>query len=704
MHSFCGLVCGLTFALVLSLWGPITVAWTADDVGSPDYVTPGEAVEQGKQEETDQKESRETEARPLRLDEVIIRGDALFGGLEGTSATVLDNAEIVDRVYVTPLDIVKLSPGVTISQYRQGGTAAAFQMRGFTGCSHGPDAAIFLDGVPLNETDGYADTNVIIPEEIERVELVKGPVSALYGNYASAGALAFSTYKSGDFIRLKARYGSYNTQDGTFVMARKDGRLDHVYAGQLYHTDGRQADSDWDKVNGAGRWTYHFTDQLDGSLGVRAFHSTWDAPGYIPEPVYESSPSNSVSDVNGGDKSREEMRADLRYQINDSSKLLFYGWGNQQDFTRYYQNWISPAQQPGQLYGDERFFQREVFGTGASYNYIGEVFGRDATLVVGLDWMREHENRERWNLIVGQGRNRGPKYQDYAITLYTTGLYAEAQCQLLKPLRFILGARGDLFSGELEEQLPSGTYDRDGPEIFSPKGGMIYSPIEQVDIFANLSRGFALPRGQDLWKRSYLDPAIRTQYELGVRARPSKWTDLSFVLWRLDTTDDFQPTLDDPTVLENAGKTRRQGIELGFDAYPWQGVALHADYAFIDTEYLHFVEGGVNRNGNRLTTVPEHVFNVGVSYEPEEKGWGGRVQGRWVSDWFIDAANTLEAEGFFTADAQISYRFNQRYRVALDVINVFDQKYAEYVGFANNVKTYAPADPFSAYVTLTLNW
>lgn len=639
----------------------------------------------------------------LKLDDVVVRGDLLMEGLEATSATVLDNLEIVDRIYVTPLDIMKLTPGVTISQYHQGGTAAAFQMRGFTSCSHGPDAAIFLDGVPLNETDGYADTNVIMPLEIERVEIIKGPASALYGNYASAGSLAFYPYKKGDFKRIKLSYGSFNTQNAATVLALPDGALNHVYAGEIYHTDGYQDNSTWDKQNAAARWSYKFNPAWEGTFGVRMFNSNWDAPGYIPQSVYDSSPSSAVSDVNGGKKKRGETRADLNYRINDRSKLLAYGWYVQQDFTRWYQNWISGGQTIGQNYGNERNFQREVFGAGLSYNYLGTMVGREAKLIMGLDFMDEKETRERWNLVVGDGRNRGSKFQDYDITLYTTALYGELSYQILNPLRMVLGARYDMISGELNERLPSGTYDRDGPKIFSPKAALVYTVFKGWDLYANYGRGFALPRGQDLWKRSYLEPAIRNQYEIGIKAAPLRKLDFGFSLWRLNTTDDFQPTLDDPTVLENAGETRRQGLEAEVNVYPIKHLRLHMDYAYINAEYLDFTDNGVSRNGNRLSGVPEHVINLEAAYEPG-KGFGGKLGYRYVSDWFLDSANSMTADSFHVVDAQVSYRFNRRYSLALDVVNLLDEKFAEYVGFTNGEKTYAPTDPLSAYLTLTIDW
>jgi iron complex outermembrane receptor protein len=689
--------------LAAKFWCPALLFALALVLAHPPVLLAAQAAEPAVAEETKPQAPASKMKNALNLDDVVVRGEAMQQSLDATSATVLDHDQIADRVYTTPLDMVTLSPGISIQQYHQGGTAAAFQMRGFSSCSHGPDAAIFLDGVPLNETDGYADTNIIIPEEIDRVEIIKGPSSALYGNYASAGVVHFVTIKQGEFTRLKARYGSFNTQDGVFTMARRDGKLDQVYAGQLYHTDGYQDNSNWDKQNGAGRWTYHVNERLDATVGMRFFNSTWDAPGYIPQQMYDSRPESAVSNVNGGKKKRFDGRADVRYRLSEQSKLMFYTWGYSQDFTRWYQNWISSSQRPGSNYGNERFFQRDVFGAGMSYNFKGKLLDRKTSLVLGLDFMREDDNRERWNLVVGDGRNRGSKYQDYNVKLNTTSLYGEFDYAVLNPLRLILGARLDSFSGDLDDKMPSASYDLDGPNIFSPKAGLIYTVKKDWELFANYGRGFALASDKNLFQNDNLNPAIRTQYELGTRAKPVQWADFVVTIYRLDTTDDIQASLDDPDQLENAGETRRQGVEAGVNIYPATDWYIHADYAYIDSEYLDYVKGGVEYDGQTLKNVPDHIINLEVGYGPP-LGLGGRLRWRYVSDRYINEANTMTLDGHQVVNGQVSYTFSPKYRLELDVINLFDEKYTNYSSIANGERTYAPEDPLSVYLTLRVNF
>ena len=294
------------FILALGICFPQT-AWSQDD-NQP-------ASEQG--------------SETITLPTVEVRGQVRREELESTSATVLDNEDIIDRVYISPLDILKLSPGVTITQYGESGLAAQVRMRGFTG-GHSSDVAMFLDGIPLHDgghSDGYVDTNLINPIEIESVEIIKGPASVYYGNHSSGGAAAFQSYKAGDFTRLRLNYGSYNTVDTSGILARQSEKLDQVYAFQVFHSDGWRDNSDWDKQNFSARWTYQFTEKFSASLNLRAFHSEWDSPGYIPD---FQSPSSAVDDGsgqgNGGKRTRYDGRLWANYEFNDESQLTFYSF------------------------------------------------------------------------------------------------------------------------------------------------------------------------------------------------------------------------------------------------------------------------------------------------------------------------------------------------------------------------------------------
>jgi len=644
------------------------------------------------------------------LDEIVVRGEMINENLNATSATVLTNEDITNRTFVTPLDIVGLAPGISINQYKQGGTASSFQMRGFTSCSHGPDVAVYMDGIPLNEGDGYADTNIVNPEEIERVELIKGPSSALYGNFASAGVLHFYTKKKVDQQHIKVKYGAYNTYEGNYLggFSSEDKKWDHVYSLQTYHTDGYQDNSDWDKLNLATRVTHHLTDDLDIRFSFRTFNSDWDAPGYINEDEYENHPTASVGTTNGGSKDRVSGKIDFDYRLTENSKILVQFWSYDQNFKRYYAG-SEEGLAVGANVGNLRDFDRLVWGSGISYNLKDNIWGKEFCVTAGMDYMDEDIERDRWYLTAGNGRNKGAQYIDYHIDSQTLGLYAEGNYQILEPLKLILGGRYDYFSGDLTDHLLGDKEDSmKDVGIFSPKGGLQLDLLDnRLEFFGNYGRGFAIMAGsaeQAQYTQENWEPQIRTQYELGVRVLPVDWFTGQLIGFRLETTDDFMknPVTDE---FENAGETTRDGIELSLNFYAFDHAYLHADYSYIDAKYDKFQEGGVSYDGNNLAGVPDNIGNIELGYNPPE-GFGGWIRYHCQSGGDLDKANTVENESWGRVDANTFYRFGSKnkYMVALDIINIFDAKYPETESYSSGNKTYSPGLPLSLYASFSVDF
>ncbi|MFW9997291.1 MAG: TonB-dependent receptor [Candidatus Odinarchaeota archaeon] len=643
------------------------------------------------------------EGSVISIEDVVVRGEAVSTDLEATSATVLTNKQITGRIYITPLDIVSLSPGITIHQYKQGGTAANFIMRGFSGNSHGPNTAFFLDGIPLNEGDGYADTNIINPEEIERVEIVKGPSSALYGNYASAGSIAYYTKKHVEGNRLKFQYGAHNTYEANFVGGTSDSEWDQVYSVQTYHTDGYQDNSDWDRQNAAARITRHLTDNLNIRLSLRGFNSDWDAPGYISQDQYDRDPSQAVSETNGGGKNRTAGRIDLDYRINAESKALVYAWGYDQEFWRWYAN-DPPGTVNGTDVGNLRDFHREVYGTGASYNFLGTVLNRELHLTIGTDYMVEDIHRQRWHLLYGYGREKraDEQYWNYSIDMETLSFYGQASYRVVEPLRVILGARYDQFSGDLVDHLTNDNqFSMEDQGVFSPKAGLILTVLnDRLDVFANYGQGFALMPGfseQKAFTQDDWDPQERTQYEGGVRIRPTDWFKAELIAYRLETSKDFVKD-DDSGDYENVGETTRDGIEAQVEFNAFDYGYLRADYAYVDATSDNGVYAGKTVRG-----VPENIYNAEVGYDPPT-GLGGRLTYHYEDGYYLDDDNLYTSDSWDRLDAQVSYRFggNARYLAALDVVNLLDNKYADYTS-GDTAKKYSPGLPLSVYLTFSMD-
>lgn len=166
-----------------------------------------------------------------RLPDLFIVGGGIARGFQETlheqagAIHSLSGDDIERSDSRTTLDLIRRIPGVTAENYNQQGVAAAYSFRAFR-LGHGIGAGSYLDGIPYNEInnpegDGYPDYNTVLPESIERLEILKGLFSPRFGAYAQAGVLHFITKDRGDYSRLKLQFGSWNYRRGVLEVARE---------------------------------------------------------------------------------------------------------------------------------------------------------------------------------------------------------------------------------------------------------------------------------------------------------------------------------------------------------------------------------------------------------------------------------------------------------------------------------------------------
>src|SRR5690606_37382840 len=131
------------------------------------------------------------DAQANELSTIVIKGQRFLPEQSGFTANVIDQDEIRARHITQMQELYREIPGMSVRNLGLGGVADNITMRGFAGGGHGGDIGVAIDGISLNEAmshaDGYADQNVVVPLEIERMTVFKGPSSSLYGSYNRGG-------------------------------------------------------------------------------------------------------------------------------------------------------------------------------------------------------------------------------------------------------------------------------------------------------------------------------------------------------------------------------------------------------------------------------------------------------------------------------------------------------------------------------------
>jgi outer membrane receptor protein involved in Fe transport len=164
----------------------------------------------------------------------MVKGQALDEAQRAFSVTEFRRDEIREQPRQEVESLWSLVPGMHVNHYQLSGVANGLVLRGFGGGGHGGDVAATLDGIPLNEAmshaDGYFDLNVVVPLELDQVNVYRGPVSVLQGNYNRAGLLELRTRRSGSYAELDVSAGSHGMFDAQAALGRElEGAISSIW-------------------------------------------------------------------------------------------------------------------------------------------------------------------------------------------------------------------------------------------------------------------------------------------------------------------------------------------------------------------------------------------------------------------------------------------------------------------------------------------
>lgn len=647
------------------------------------------------------------EANVSKLDEITVKGQSLHRNDLPTTVNIISSEEFEDRIGLRIEEVLNEVPGIYVRTMGKAGVANSMNMRGFTSGTHGGDVGVFVDGIPLNEgeshSDGYADMNVLIPLEIDRLEVFKGPSSALYGNFGRGGVISYTTKHTGEYNKIQTEYGSYNTVDMQGAFGHKlNESLQNNTAFQIFSTDDYRDHSSWSRLTGSTRFTYEASDKLDIGLSLRAHQSTWDASNSIPQYMFDNEdlraglPSYCQDD--GGDKSFFNERLNIDYSISNQLRLLYWAYGIQQDFTRF-QTSTSGSQK-------EYFYDRSVMGTGFSLNMDYTLWKHSLNAVAGAEVYDEKTDANVWNTT---DRQQDSLLQSRKFDIATYSLFAQGEYELSRYFRPMLGARFDTFGGSLDNNDPGQnplSTDINDYQNFSPKVGFRSMLLEGLDFRVSYCEGFALPRSEVKFDPSVsVDPMSIRQYEVGLNYQITNlfWADIAGFI--LDTDDEIQENPASSGNYENIGSTCRRGIEAGIKVYPMEGLEVYSNLTLMDSEIKE--NPTISLEGKEISRVPEYTATLGAKYTAPD-GWGGRINWRKVGEYYLDSSNENSYDGYDRVDAGIFYTIKgdagRDYQLSFSVDNLFDEVYADSVSYSGGTFWYAPAWPRTYWIGLTMNF
>jgi outer membrane receptor protein involved in Fe transport len=604
------------------------------------------------------------------------------------TSTVRVSRRVLQRTPGTDAyDLLRQTAGVEVHEQGQGpGFASDASVRGFSS-DHSTDLALWVDGVPNNEpvnghAEGYNDWNLLFPQAIEDVDVLKGPTSALYGNFAMAGVVNVRTVERMRGVSVWLDPGSYGRAEGVVL-----GGFDHdttagVFGLRGVREDGWRPHSDYRLGQGHARLIHRLTPSTTLDAGVELYATGWNSPGYLTESHYTAGAYNIVANpTDGGFKRRAQERISLR--VLASSSLLWRTtlYATQGRWQLYLT--IPPAGSANEGSGGQIEQEDQRYGLGLT-SALSWALPR-AEITVGTEGRWDHAGFQNW---VTTNRTRVDTGQTVvAARQASAALFVQATEDVTRHLRVTLGGRLD---GQDTQSAPSGgAATSHAKAVFSPKLGALYHLTIPVDFYANVSRGF---RQTDGVITDPTLPFITTwAYETGVKL-DTRAVSGSIALFRMDVSNEqtFNPALNTVT---SGGASRRQGVELEFAGRVTPALSLTTDWTFNDARYRQTVaSNSTPLNGLRVFNTAQYVGIVTLELAPARAHWQLRAGSDVVGPYspFDMPGVVRPAYGLVQLSGSIE---RKQTLVELGVRNVFNTAYRELEagGFVS------PGQPRSVY-------
>jgi Fe(3+) dicitrate transport protein len=645
--------------------------------------------------------------------------------IPGSGSSVTQKEARLGREPLSVQDVVRSLPGVVVRGESTAGILPNIGVRGLN-----PDRSekllVLEDGVPAGLAPYVENASYYMPpfERLERIELLKGSGSILYGPHTVGGVLNLITPQIPQCLsgHVRVTGGTDGYLLGYAHVGQTVGRFGYHFSGLGKRGDGWRDNESFDVHDATAKLRWTFSPCTNVTFKVNAYHQESHdtylglTTGMFEADAYQNPIEHDLLDV-------EWYSAQVTVQHHFSSQWelltnVYGSWAtrtwNRQDYTRN-TGFAAPPANTVATVGDPTIdggaiFLRASYGSrdreftkyGIEPRLIGDhcVFGRDAELHVGMRFHTEEMIDERNNRATLHApvvtRERDVRSVD------AWAFFAQEKVQVTRRLGLSAGARVEAYEIEREIDVAAGLPvdirgSSDNVEVI-PGAGFTYELACNHTLFGGVHRGFSPPRTSQAISSTgtdrELDAERSWEYELGVRGR-TRWLTYELTGFYYDFENQVVPANQSggaSTADTNAGQTRHLGFETAASidlTHALTGrcdrcrTAFHLDlgYTFVETENI--TPNGTFR-GNDLPYAPEHVAWIGLRMETP-RGLSFGIVGHYVDDQFTDQAATLapsndgligQIEDRFLVDATLRWRIPRSSLTAtLAVNNVFDETY-----------------------------
>lgn len=584
------------------------------------------------------------------LDEIVVTANRTETPKQQVTSTVsVITREMIEGSTATTLpELLTMVPGVALYNNGGMGSKAGLSIRGLDGGSSSYRTLLLIDGRPANNGFQAAiDWNTIPLVDIERIEVVRGPVSAIYGDSSLGGAVNIITKKyDKDRTVFETSYGSHDTIGTSLLQQGKLQNGNYVVTANYGKTDGFRDHRDYEGEN------YTLRLNLDSGWTFAGGYTQYDRtnPGTVG--AQPTGPEYARPDFDTVEGFNFDLSKEIKSGIHTTKVSAYYNELNSSTITQtfdkkkkvYIDEWdlnskLKEKTQGIQLNQNILISNKQTFNWGFDYKWLK---------ADGVSYDKD-------NKTVGWPN---PPTTLSPVSANEYAVYALSSRRIGEKLIMDIGGRFDhhsAFGGQ-----------------FNPKFGLSYSAGNDTTLKLNIARAFRAPTLNDLYgKNSWpdLQPERAWSYELSAEKKFNTKTTGSITFYREDIEDLIVGK--DRSLSghkDNAEKMRAQGVELELTREINEHVNAYANYTYLDV-------GDMTRRASR------HKGNFGINYQ--NGAFKASLFEQYVGSSYVDdlasEPDAVKLGGYALTSVKFTYEPKESgYTYSFAINNLFDKDYEKY--------------------------
>ncbi len=513
------------------------------------------------------------------------------------------------------------------------GAAGGMSIRGVGGAPT-TGVMVLIDGTPqYMGLMGHPIADAYQSSLAERVEVVRGPASVIYGSNAMGGVMNIITRKlpnEGSQSDLHIGYGSYNTLQTNLTNKFNKGRVSSTLTGSYDRSDGHRANMDFEQYGGSAKVDIKLSQRWSISTNINLTHFNSSNPGSIDAPII--------------DNDARITRLSSYLSLNNSSKAtqgainIFYNYGIHR---------INDGYSEGDTPPDYRFRSQDMMAGVAAHQSFSIL--RNNRITIGADYQ----------LSGGKAINRYlDEREDKLIIdkyMQNIAIYINSQQSLTHWIMLDLGIRFD--------------YKTDLGNAWVPQGGLSFALPHNTQIKAIVSKGFRYPTIREMYMFPPQNPDLKPEqlmnYELSYH-QSIKAISYGVNIFYIDGKNMIQTVMQNGRPLNvNTNRVVNHGIEAEFAVQATRRLRLMANYSYLNMKYP-------------VLAAPEHKLFCSVRYTAKRWSAGTSIQ---LINGLIIEREPLRKENYTLWNADIEFRATPTLQLYARAENLLGQQYEINAGF-----------------------